>query len=236
MGNVNSTRTAGPVQVSVIMPSKGNKLLKSKFCKECPAEGQTVKEFFEEKVRSFFLESTSSGAATPPFGGLLHATVVLRGGGNEEVEVSSMDDEAAMYLMYADMCLSKAFFYVEQADTPVVVSSTQKDLNHTLVRTAEVELPTWTHSGRPAMTQLHSELRHRLHKDGLGFKGSTGLRVGAEWMLELIESLYKTSPFHSKFKARGHAVPERFKFADGADDYKRKAKAAPTLTQEILRD
>lgn len=222
MGAVQSA--PGPVHVTIVMPSKGNKLLKSKFTKDPPASNHNVQEYFVDKLKPLLNNADKVGA-------LLRATVVVLQGGKDEIEVDELTDEA---MLYVQMGISRATFYVEHADNGNDPGPSQ-DVLGTLVREPMVELPTWSHAGRAAMTKLHVELRSMLKNDGLGFRGSVDLRIGGDWMLGLVESLYKLSPFHEKLKARGCAMPKRFAFSAGADDFKKKGKAVPTLTQEILQ-
>ena len=57
-------------------------------------------------------------------------------------------------------------------------------------------LPTWSHGGRPALTIIFGRLRDEMQKDGLGFAGSRGAKIGCEWMLKLTQLLYDVSTFH----------------------------------------
>mmetsp|Transcript_18162 Transcript_18162/g.45572 ORF Transcript_18162/g.45572 Transcript_18162/m.45572 type:complete len:285 (-) Transcript_18162:1339-2193(-) len=214
-----------PIQITVTVPSKGNKILKSKFFKEPPTEQQSVGRFFEERVRPILARDGIK------FGDLLRTGVIVRGG-QEEVEVDDSNDDATMYLQLG---LAKVIFYVEQSGD--VLSATKQpaqSIDDVLIREPAVQLPTWFHAGRPALTTLFRDLRQHLERDRLGFKGSADLKKGADWMLGLVELLYKISPFHGKCKARGHPVPKRFSFSDGADDYRKKGRSAPLLTQSFL--
>lgn len=227
MGAVQAT-AAPAIHVSVVMPSKGNKILKSKFFKEAPKEHQSVHEYFREKLQPM----VNIDPAESVCGDLLRATVMLRGG-DEEIEVEELSDNA---LLYVQMGITRACFYVEQSDmqTHGTKKNTVDLLTDVLVRQPTVELPMWSHAGRPAMTLLHGQLRELLSKDRLGFQGSMDLKSGGDWMIGVVECLYKLSPFHDKLKVRGHPVPKRFAFSAGADDFKRKSRAAPMLSQEIL--
>lgn len=220
MGGVQSN--PGPVQVNVQVPSKGNKVLKSKFTYKAPDVGMAVKDYFSKIVRPM-VEVNGSAC-----GDLVRVTIFLRGS-TEEVEIDSLDDDASSY---SDMGLTKTVFHVEQDVWPV---PREMDVATGLVRERRLELPLWAHAGRPALTQLFSDFRQALQKDGLGFAGSADLKIGCEWMQNVTKVLYELSPFHSKLKSRGRAVPDAFAFSDGANNFKKKGKAEPQMTQDILR-
>lgn len=223
MGAVHSS--AGPVQIAVLMPSKGNKPLKNKFTNSAPSNGSTVKQYFEAVVLPLLEDRSLCGD-------LIKTGVVLRGS-SCEVEVDSLDDDAAMY---ADMGLTKAIFYVEQPDVFFARAPDARDVANVLVRERILQLPAWGHTGRPALSELFGELRKKFEQDGVGFSGSAGLKTGCEWMQALVKILYKISPFHAKFKARGHPIPDIFSFSAGADDYKKKGRSEPMMTQEVLQE
>lgn len=141
--------------------------------------------------------------------------------------------------MYVDMGLVRVVFYVSQTvvnlDRESFGEGRQRNIADVLVREKRKELPTWCHAGRPALTQLHAHLRRLLEEKGLGFQGAVDLRAGAEWMLCLVEGLYRLSPFHGRLKSRGFGIPKLFAFSDGADDFKKKGKSNPLLTRDILQ-
>lgn len=193
--------------------------------KDVPDDRQTVQDFFEAKLKPVM--QTNGGIEC---GKLQRATVVLQGESGE-IEVDELSDEAAMYL---HMGLSKVLFYVEQAVSESCRAS-ERNVGDALVRQEPQALPMWSHQGRPAVTALYKTLSDLLRKDGLGFAGSYDLRVGGEWMLALVEVLYRVSPFHEKMKLRGYGVPKVFQFSSGANDFKKKSKAAPILTQDFLQ-
>lgn len=213
-----------PVHLATIMPSKGNKVLKNKFAKELPGPNVSVFQYFQSKI----LPTLDTGVC----GSLVRAAVVLRGGGQEEIEVDELTDEA---ISYVTLGLSKVLFYVEQPDVLMTAEATP-NVNEALRRQTIYELPTWSHAGRPALTALFAKLRESMRKEGLSWRGSTDLKSGLEWMMGLVDVLYKLSPFHQKLKARGHTMPKIFAFSNGADDFKRKGKATPTLTQQLLAE
>lgn len=222
------------VEVIVKVPIKGSKNVLSKFTRDAPVDGQTVQEYFNSSIEPMLI------ANKMVFGGeLLRVGVTLKGA-DHETEVHLLADEAKMYV---DFGIVRAVFYVSTA--PVVLldadgegstgETSTKKIADVLVREKRTELPTWTHAGRPALTQLHAKLRSMLKEQGLGFEGATDLRAGAEWMLCLVEGLYKLSPFHGRLKNRGFGVPQLFSFSEGADDFKKKGKSNPHLTKDILQ-
>lgn len=232
MGNVHSEQSSLPVQVSVVVPSKGNKVLKRKFVKEAPSMTVSVERFFEEHIRPNLPAPTDGQAC----GGVARVSVTLRGS-DDEVDVDSVLDPVHMY---TQMGLSKVVFYVEQAtlngDNNSSSFGNVQTVFNSLVREPTVSLPTWMHAGRPALSKLFADLRQRFEQEKLGFAGAADLKLATEWMLMIVHVLYKLSPLHDKLKRRGHPVPIAFDFSKGANDYKQKGKAQPLLTQEFLRD
>lgn len=220
MGNTPSS----PVHVSVKVPSRDNKILKCKFVRDSPPDGQTVKDYFTTAFEPFL---------DPQYHGLLYkVTVVIRGTDLMEVEVDKLNDEISVYLQ---MGLSRVTFYLSapeiQWGAPPLAN-----IQDVLVREKESFLPVWSHAGRPALTELHRSVREMLTKDHLGFRGSHDKKMGAEWMLALVEVLYKLSPFHGRLKARGYPVPNRFAFSEGSNDFKKKGKSCPNLTQALIEE
>lgn len=220
------SRDDGPVHVAVVMPAKGNKILKSKFVMESPLPGTTVQEYFDNVIRSM-LPNGSDGK--PACGALISAGVITRRS-SEEIEVSELNDEC---MLYVGLSLVKVVFYVETPDIDLP-RPTARPVGEVLRPQPRLTLPTWTHAGRPALTKLFAELSGQLTQAGLGFYDSRDLKLGCEWMLELVRLLYKLSPFHKKLKDRGHPIPKAFQFSEGADDYKKKGKPTPMLTQDVL--
>lgn len=222
MGSVFSNES--PVMLQLIVPSKGDKVLKSRFVSEVPAPNLTIEEFYQLELRHL----------VPPeaCGELQSVSVVLIGSPTEQVDVGLRDNAK----MYVKLGLSRVIFKAEQAGMVPAHRAASRDIADVLVRQRDLELPMWSHSGRPSLTQLFSELRRILQKDGMGFKGSVDLKMGSEWMLSLCQILYKLSPFHSKLKSRGCSVPDVFSFSKGANDFKKKGKSEPLLNQELLRE
>lgn len=145
-------------------------------------------------------------------GELLRVAVVTKADGADEIDVDDLSDEANMYVQ---MGLKKVVFYVEQAASTELPAKAQHDFAAQFVRESHRELPLWTHAGRPALSKLHCELRELLLNEKLGFRGSADLKTGGEWLLELVNVLYRLSPYHDKLKARGHPVPKRFTNTQG---------------------
>lgn len=221
MGAVHSV--ASPVQLTVVVPSKGSKIVKSVFTTKSPAPQTSVKRYFKESVAPL-LSAGSCGA-------LLRTAVTLRGS-SEEVDIENLNDDVAMY---TQMGLLKVVFYTEQPDL-IGADRMERTVFNSLVRERTLELPQWAHAGRPAVTQIFGILRRNMESEGLGFQGSADLKMGCEWMLGLSNILYRMSPFHGKLKARGCPIPDSFAFASGANDYKKKGKSEPLLTQELVRE
>lgn len=188
----------------------------------------TVRQYFDEHVMSLL------GDAKAACGDLMRVALVPRGS-NDEVLVETLDDEA---MMYVDIGIAKAIFYVAQSDAwcGTRAATEIRDVANVLVRERHLQLPTWAHAGRPAWSQLFAQLRDRFEKDGVGFNGAVDLKIGCEWMLSLVKVLYNISPFHGKMKSRGHPVPDALSFSGGSNDFKKKGKSEPTMTQEILRE
>lgn len=89
MGGVNSCHSALPVQMQVVMPSKGNKIMKSKFMKDCPANDKSIMQFFDEKIRHLL-----SGGGGDAFEGMLWNQASVHDiGGKEEIEVDDLNDD-----------------------------------------------------------------------------------------------------------------------------------------------
>lgn len=214
------------MQLTVVMPSKGNKVIKNKFVREAPAAEVKLGEYFESAVRPT-LGVDAYGLSL--VGDVQRVCVVIRGS-TDEIEVDSMDD----VVLYTEMALVKVVFYVEQVNSIPAATRQGVHLNEILVRQPALSLPEWMHAGRPAMTHLFSSLKSMMEKDKVGFKGSVDLKLGCEWMLNIASVLYKLSPFHLKFKNRGYPIPKKFGFSDGADDFKKKGRAPPLLTQSFL--
>lgn len=223
-----------PVQVSIVIPSRGGKANgKHKFIRQKPPEGTTVSEFYEKYLRE------AASLDPKAYGGLLCATAVVRGC-DDEVEVDRLSDDVSLYLQLG---LVKAFFYVEQgsgeegggSSAGPEVRVQERSVSDVLVRQLNLELPEWTNAARPAHTVVFNKLRAMFAAEKLGFSGSADKRIGEDWMKGLTDVLYKLSPFHAKLKARKHPIPEVFAFSEGADDYKKKGRAAPQLTQELLQ-
>lgn len=221
MGTCHSN-AASVVQMKVAIPCKGNKVVKNKFVRETPAEGVKVGSYFASSVASSL--QSGDGAA----GALLRTCVVLRGG-EEEIEVEPADE----VLEYVKMGISKVIFYVEAAEVEASSASTRQ-IADVLQRQRVQELPQWSHAGRPALTLLYAAIRRRLEAEKLGFSGAMDLKAGNDWMLMLADVLYELSPFHHKFQLRGHPIPKMFKFSEGANDYRKKRKSEPLLTQDVI--
>lgn len=221
MGAVLSTH--GPVHLSVMVNSKGSKVVKSKFTSKAPLPGVTVEEYHRTQVMPMINPKD--------VGGLIQVCVIPRGA-SHEIEVENLDDLASMY---ADMGLVKVIFYHEQPDIMEGIPKSN-DIASVLVREANLKMPMWSHSGRPALTQIYAELRRLMEKDGLGFKGAFDLKMGQQWLQDLTHLLYALSPFHTKLKLRRCAMPDVFAFSHGANDFKKKGKSEPNLTQELLRE
>lgn len=222
MGAVLSTH--GPVQLVVKVNSKGSKIIKSKFTCQSPASDATIYEYYRVQVLPM--------VNAKDVGKLLQVCVIPRDC-SHEVEVESLDDLA---VMYASMGLTRVIFYHEQPDLFPHEWPHQKDIADVLVRERNLELPMWAHAGRPALTQIFSELRSEMQREKLGFSGSADLKIGLEWMLSLTNVLYALSPFHSKMKSRGFTIPSTFAFSAGANDYKKKGRSEPIMTQDLLRE
>lgn len=218
-----------PVQVNVVVRSLGNKLLKCKLVQVCdkstPLRLHSIGQYFKQHVLPTLQDPASK------CGDLLQVMVILRERA-DEVEVGSLEDSA---LMYAQMGLNKVTFYVEQPDV-LPVSRPERDVVSSLVRERQVELPTWVHADRPALSHLFSSVRERMNKDAVGFTGALDLKMGCEWMLSLTHVLYKLSPFHAKLKMRNCPMPAVFSFSSGADDFKKKGRSEPLMTQELLEE
>lgn len=136
------------------------------------------------------------------------------------------------------MGIHKAVFYVDQPDIAHDPSNHgyAKSINEALIRERDLKVPTWTNQGKPALSKLYATLREQMLHDGVGFSGSVDLKLGCEWIQALVHVLYKLSPHHNILKRQGHPIPPRFAFSDGADDFRKKAKAIPNLlTQELLQ-
>lgn len=222
MGAVLSTH--GPVQLTVKVKNRGEKILRSKFTTRPPKDGDTVLDYYKEQVLAM-VQPNSIGA--------LYQVCVIPRGGSHEVEVESLDDLASMY---AEMGLTKAIFYHEEPDVWEIASKEKRDISEVLVRERCLDLPMWTHAGRPALTKIFADLRGLMEKDRMGFKGSADLKSGLEWLLGITHVLYELSPFHAKLKMRGYPVPSIFAFSNGANDHKKKGKSEPQMTQELLRE
>ena len=155
---------------------------------------------------------------------------MLRESGATEIEVSGFYDEVSDYTA---MQLKQFIFHVDQPFT----ARAQEELapiGAQLKRTSHLELPAWSHAGRPALTNLFQHIRDDLAHGKLGFVGSTGARVGIDWMKSLTQLLYDISTFHDNFKTRGFKIPDRFAFSKGANDCSKKGKTGPKLTQLII--
>lgn len=123
-----------PVQVTVTVACKGNKVLKSCSFKDPPEEGQTVGNFFEERVLPLLMCDSIH------FGTLIRTGVVLRGG-QEEVEV---DDRSYDAQMYVQLALAKPILYIVPAEDSIFSADTQKHVRRfdkLLVREPSVQLP-----------------------------------------------------------------------------------------------
>lgn len=68
-------------------------------------------------------------------------------------------DEA---LQYVQMGISKVGFYTEAADVAASMPLTRKTIADVLQRQPAVQLPHWSHTGRPAMILLFAENRKQL--------------------------------------------------------------------------
>ena len=219
--NPTNTQPMPKLHALVTMPSKGNKEALSRFIDPpSPQESVSVLFFFEAKLRP--LINTDIGSLT-------NAAVVLSQGSNP-IEVSALSDELPDYVA---MGLKKLIFYVDQ---PSRAEPAPAPLGAQLVRMSNVELPQWSHGGRPALNKLFKGIRDALEKDKLGFVGSNGAKLGSEWMQSLMNLLYGISTFHDNFKARGFKMPDRFAFSKGADDCKEKGKKPPVLKQDTLAE
>ncbi|KAL1519400.1 hypothetical protein AB1Y20_022925 [Prymnesium parvum] len=224
MGAHHSSQSAGPVHLLLVVPSKGNKVLKSKFLKDARTSGLSIRQFFVQTVVPLLSD------APEKCGELLRVAVVTHADSTTEIEVDDLSDEANVYVQ---MGLKKVIFYVEQAAV-ASAARTQHEFVAQFARQTNVEVPCWMHAGRPALTKLHAQLRQKLLDEKLGFKGAADLKIGGEWLLDLVTALYRLSPYHDKLRARSCPVPKRFAFSSGAHDYKKKGKAAPVLKQEFL--
>lgn len=80
-----------PVRLTVVIPSKGNKVLKNKFTKDVPTVDMTIERYFQRNVLAL-LPADESGK-------LLSVGIVMRGGDpSDEVEVDSLRDECFLYV------------------------------------------------------------------------------------------------------------------------------------------
>jgi len=207
------------VQAVVVMPSKAITLA-SVFVRESDLKG-TCGEFFAERLVP---------KLSKPCGELHRVAVMPRDNGGEEIDVSDLNDPIDEY---AGMELKKVTFFVDQpAPNPRAAPSTP--LAAELRREPARSLPTWSHAGRTAPTRLFAQLRETMAGEGLGFSGgSSGSKVGCEWMLKLVKLLYDISTFHDKFKARGFTMPACFAFSKGANDIQKKGMKQLVLTQDV---
>lgn len=83
------------------------------------------------------------------------------------------------------------------------------------------------------MTSLYTDLRNAMKKDGLVFSASADVKMGAKWSIAFMEVLSRLSRFHDKMQERGHHIPKIISFSKGADDFKKKGKAAQSRRVEI---
>lgn len=207
------------VRIVVIMPSKGNKILVDKLFK--PHELA-----LDDSLHSFFL-GTVRLLAREEMGSLFKCTIVF-GDSTSETEVSSLNDDL---FDYVQMEPKKFFFYVDGVACENMAAP--PPLAEVLQWQPLREVPTTT-TGRPAIDAVFKQLRELLVRDKLGFVSSSGARLGCEWMLKLAHVLYNMSTFHDNFRARGFAVPSRFSFSKGANNYQKKKQSAPKLTQAVV--
>ena len=206
------------VHVLATVPSKGNKEVLSKMKREADFEdGKSIVGYFESVLRPTLKEDC---------GELQTAFIVLKDGG-DPIEVSELTDPVAEYIA---MELKQMIFKVDAAG-PAAPTAPARNLQSVLCREPMSSLPTWQHSQRPALNTIFATLRGQMEKDELGFAGSTGAKIGLDWMLTLTTLLYGISVWHDNFRSRGCKVPTRFAFSKYANDVRKKGKKVPQLTQ-----
>jgi hypothetical protein len=207
------------VQAVVIMPSKAATLA-SVFIRENELTGSCAECFAARLIPKL----------SKPCGELQRVAVLPRDNGGEEIDVSDLTDPIDEYV---GMELKKVSFYVDQPAAPAHAKPSTP-LAAELRREPARSLPTWSHAGRAAPTRLFAQLRETMASEGLGFSGgSSGSKVGCEWMLKLVKLLYDISTFHDKFKARGFTMPACFAFSKGANDIQKKGMKQLVLTQDV---
>ena len=199
------------------MPSKGNKTIVSRMIKDVPSNC-TIKDFFKTMLLPHAKEEV---------GELVKVSIVL-GDQSEPADIDDVNDLVGNIVAFGAKQI--IYFVDQQTAAPQAAPA---PLSRMLRRESVLELPTYTNKGRPAIEKIFGGLRSMLEQDKLGFVGSTGTKLGAEWMISLTNVLYNISTFHDNFKARGFVMPKRFAFTKDANDVQSKKNKAPVLTQQV---
>ncbi|KAL3900915.1 MAG: hypothetical protein SGPRY_012367 [Prymnesium sp.] len=131
-------------------------------CQELRSE---YSHFYQKAVEPMLQDVDTAGE-------LVKTRLTMRGG-DEEVEVDGTDealqyvqmdiskvvfynteaaDVAASALQYVQMDISTVVFYTEAADVAASTPLTMKAIADVLQRQPAVQLPHWSHTGRPEMT------------------------------------------------------------------------------------
>ena len=204
-------------QFFIKMPSKGNKTIVSRMIKDVQPN-YTIKDFFKTVLLPHAKEEV---------GELVKVSIVL----GDQSELMDIDDVNDLVEKIVGFGAKQIIYFVDQQTA--APQAAPAPLSSMLRRESVLELPTCQHKGRPAIEMIFGGLRSMLEQDKLGFVGSTGTQLGAEWMMSLTNVLYNISTFHDNFKARGFPMPKRFAFTKDANNVHSKKNRAPVLTQEV---